>query len=310
MGKADLVFIQVADEIRREGTWQKPSQVRAKWEDGTPAVAKFVSGVKMFFDNKEVPILTQKKVFEKTARLEMYWIWVLKSNKLEDLRKLGVHIWDKWEIKEGKWKGTIGPAYGYQLGKKCRKFPVKNLRWEHLHPEEAEKLKYEVEKNNLEFVVLDQVDFLIQTLLTNPGSRRKITTLWNIEDLDEMALEPCVWKTNWIYEEGKLNLILGVRSNDICVGNPFNVYQYYVLQRMICQVTGMELGYLQLDIDDAHIYDRHFPLLEEQLNQPIYPAPKLWINPEVKNFYMFDMDKDFKLIDYQCGPHIPYELAE
>lgn len=303
MGIADLEFDRVTERIEKFGTWQKPEHVRAKWEDGTPAPAKFVTGEKMFFDNTEVPILTKKRVYEKSARKELYWIWVMKSNKLEDLRKMGVTIWDKWEIKEGKWKGTIGPAYGYQLGKVCRKFPLDKFNWDHANPNQ----KYEYEGK---YIYLDQVDFLIQTLLTNPGSRRNITTLWNIEDLDEMALEPCVWKTNWIYEDGRLNLIVGIRSNDMCVGNPFNVYQYYVLQRMICQVTGLELGTLQFDIDNAHIYDRHFPVLGEQKKQPIYPAPTLWINPEVKNFYMFDIEKDFVLENYQCGSAFEYEVAE
>lgn len=303
MGIADLQFDRVTERIEKFGTWQRPEHVRAKWEDGTPALAKFVTGEKMFFDNTEVPILTKKRVYEKSARKELHWIWIMKSNKLEDLRKLGVTIWDKWEIKEGKWKGTIGPAYGYQLGKVCRKFPLDKFNWDHANPNH----KYEYEGK---YIYLDQVDFLIQTLLTNPGSRRNITTLWNIEDLDEMALEPCVWKTNWIYEDGRLNLIVGIRSNDMCVGNPFNVYQYYVLQRMICQVTGLELGTLQFDIDNAHIYDRHFPVLDEQKKQPIYPAPTLWINPEVKNFYMFDIEKDFVLENYQCGPTFEYEIAE
>lgn len=303
LSKADIIFNLLTERISKYGKWQELEHVRAKWEDGTPAKAKFLTGVKMYFENDEVPILTTKKVFYKSAIKELFWIWVLKSNKLEDLRKLGVHIWDKWEIKEGEWKGTIGPAYGYQLGKVCRKFPLEKFNWDQSDP----KKKYYYDEN---YIYLDQVDYLIQTLLTNPGSRRNITSLWNIEDLDEMALQPCVWKTNWIYEEGRLNLIVGVRSNDICVGNPFNVFQYYVLQRMICQVTGLHLGTLQFDIDDAHIYDRHFPVLEKQMKEPIYDAPTLWINPEVKNFYMFDVEKDFELINYNCGPNYKYEVAE
>lgn len=335
MTQFDREWNRVAENILANGTWQDVEHVRAKWEDGTEAPAKFVTGEKMIFDNSEALVPQDKFLPEQAPKFELDWIWRQKSNKLEDLRKLGIKIWDKWEIKEGEWAGTIGPAYGYQLGKKCRRFPISKLQWGHLKPEEAEIIRHQMRMHSFtEFVLLDQVDFLIQTLLTNPGSRRLVTTLINIMDLDWMALEPCVWKTKWAYVAGKLDLIVGVRSNDICVGNPFNVYQYQVLQHMICQVVGLEPGKIQFDIDDAHIYDRHIPealnqiryekdmamIMEDlQKDEPKVEAehnftldlrPQLWLNPAIKNFYEFDMKKDIKLENYVPGPKREFEVAE
>jgi thymidylate synthase len=280
MNSADKQYLDLVRNIIEHGYSDEGENVRPKWADGTPAYTKSLISCKMQFDNSEVPILTTKQIAWKTAIKELLWIWQMKSNRIEDLHKMNVHIWDEWEIKEGKWAGTIGPAYGYQLGKKCRKVNGE---------------------------LLDQVDYLLWSLKNNP-SRRMITTLWNKDDLDEMALTPCVWKTNWLVKGRKLHLIVGIRSNDMALGNPFNVFQYSVLQRMIAQVTGYELGTLTFDIDDAHVYDRHIEPLKQQLKREPYSAPKLWINPEITNFYDFTPD-DFKLIDYKHHPKIEMEVA-
>jgi thymidylate synthase len=280
MNSADKQYLDLVRNIIKHGYSDEGENVRPKWADGTPAYTKSLISCKMQFDNSEVPILTTKQVAWKTAIKELLWIWQMKSNRIEDLHKMNVHIWDEWEIKEGKWAGTIGPAYGYQLGKKCRKVNGE---------------------------LLDQVDYLLWSLKNNP-SRRMITTLWDKDDLDEMVLTPCVWKTNWLVKGRKLHLIVGIRSNDMALGNPFNVFQYSVLQRMIAQVTGYELGTLTFDIDDAHVYDRHIEPLKQQLKREPYPAPKLWINPEITNFYDFTPD-DFKLIDYKHHPKIEMEVA-
>lgn len=303
MAIADIQHNKVVREIIKKGKWQHPAFVKAVWEDGEKAPTKFLVGARMFFDNSEVPILTNKIVHELNARRELFWIWVYKSHRLADLRALGVKFWNKWEIKEGEWKGTIGPAYGYQLGKICRKFLKSKVRREHLNPN----VDY-IEDDT--YIHLDQVDWLIQTLLTNPWSRHKVTSLWGVEDLDEMKLPPCVWNTTWVYDGELLHLKVGIRSNDIALGNPFNVYQYYVLQRMICQVTGHGLGTLEFKIDDAHLYDRHIEVANAQANAQMYEAPELWINPEVKNFYEFDLDKDFELRNYNATASFKYELAE
>jgi thymidylate synthase len=163
-------------------------------------------------------------------------------------------------------------------------------------------------KGNPTYIYLDQVDYLLHQLVHNPSSRRHITSLWNINDLDEMALNPCVWNTHWQVLEGKLHLTVGIRSNDIGLGNPFNVFQYHVLQRMIAQVTEYELGTLTFNIDNIHAYERHLEPLNKQYYMDQYKAPELWINPEIKNFYDFTID-DFKLIEYKHGEVLPMEVA-
>lgn len=276
MSNFDIQYNLLINDIIQNGEWDTDQPVRAKWEDGDSAFTKSVISKKLHFDNMEVPILTTKRVYWKTAIKELLWIWQMKSNKVQDLRDMNCQIWDEWQLSDG----TIGKAYGYQLGQKCR---------------------------NVNGELLDQVDYLIWSLKNNP-SRRMITTLWDKNDLDEMALTPCVWKTNWIVKQKKLHLIVGIRSNDMALGNPFNVFQYYVLQRMIAQVTGYTLGTLTFDIDDCHLYDRHLDALSKQIEREPYPAPTLWINPEVKNFYDFSID-DFKLIGYEHHPSISMEVA-
>jgi thymidylate synthase len=280
MTQADNQYKRIIETIHRTGTWDKDQQVRTKWDsDGTPAYTKSSIGQFMIFDNTEVPILTTKKVAWKTAIKELLWIWQLKSNNVNILNEMGVKIWDQWKLSDG----TIGKSYGHQLGKKCRVHPVTN-------------------------VYIDQVDYLLYELKHNPSSRRHITSLWNIEDLDEMALNPCVWKTQWFVKENKLHLIVEARSNDIGLGNPFNVFQYNALQRMIAQVTGYELGNYIYQIGDAHYYERHEDKLLEQVNRETFETPELWINPEVTDFYDFSIE-DFKLINYKHGEKVTMEVA-
>jgi thymidylate synthase len=313
MGQYDRQWTNIIDKITMTGTWQKPEHVRGRYEsDGAPAPTKFVTGEKMVFVNTSEALIPTTKKFKKKGPLrELFWIWMMKSNVVQDLRDLGSSIWDNWEIKEGEWAGTIGPAYGYQLGKVCRKFPLDKFNWEHAKP--GQNYKYDSELN---VIYLDQVDFLIQTLLTNTGSRRLVTSLWDVDMLDEMALEPCVWKTSWQYVDGNLDLIVGIRSNDMCLGNPFNVYQYQVLHRIMCQICKLHPGKLQFDIDNPHIYDRHIEEAIAQSDYPSSPAPKLWINPKVTNFYRFDMDNDVKIIEsdqykyYTNAPERIFEVAE
>lgn len=291
MSNFDIQYNQLINEIIQHGEWDNDHPVRAKWADGTPAYTKSIISKKLQFDNTEVPILTTKQVYWKSAIKELLWIWQKKSNVVQDLRDMGCNIWNKWEISDG----TIGKAYGYQLGKKCRTIPS------HIIEDD----KYLI---GMDYAKLDQVDYLLWSLKNNPTSRRNITTLWDKDDLDAMSLTPCAWKTNWIVKRNKLHLIVGIRSNDMALGNPFNVFQYYVLQRMIAQVTGYELGTLTFDIDDCHLYDLHIEPVSEQIKREPYPAPTLWINPEVKDFYDFTPD-DFKLIDYKYHPAIKMEVA-
>jgi thymidylate synthase len=303
ISQADAQYNRVIDTILRVGYWDTDQKVRTVWADGTPAHTISWIGQSMIFDNSEVPILTTKKVAWKTAIKELLWIWQMKSNRVQDLRDMGVKIWNEWELPNG----TIGKAYGYQLGKRtnnARAYSVSKVKSELLDS----KYGYEYVHSSVEYLFLDQVDHLIQELINNPSSRRHITTLWNPDELGEMSLTPCVYETQWHVKGGKLHLEVRCRSNDMALGNPFNVFQYNVLQRMIAQITGLELGNYIYHIGDAHIYSRHAEPIKEQISRPSFEAPTLWINPEIKNFYDFTID-DFKLIDYQHGDKVSFEIA-
>lgn len=226
------------------------------------------------------PILASKFVGFKTAIKELLWIWQMQSNDVRKLQDMNVHIWDEWMQEDG----TIGKAYGYQLAK------------------------------------YKQVDNLIKTIKEDPTSRRMITTLWNIEDLPEMALQPCAFQTLWNINKGKLNCMLTIRSNDWFLGNPFNIAQYAALVYMIAQVTNYKPGKLTVCINDAHIYENHIPQIQEQLGlvdmNEIFDAyrtnrlckPKLVLNEDIKDFYDFTID-DIKLDGYIPGPKIKAEVA-
>ena len=264
MSYADEIFIANMKQILEEGEWDTAYDVRPRWEDGTPAhtVKKF--GIVNRYDlSKELPILTIRRTAFKSCLDEMLWIWQKKSNNIHDLKS---HIWDSWADENG----SIGKAYGYQLGKKA------------IYPEGE----------------FDQVDRVLYDLKHNPHSRRILTNIYNFEDLHEMRLYPCAYSMTFNVEGDRLNAILNQRSNDMLTANNWNVLQYSLLVYMFAQVSGLKPGTLIHVISDAHIYDRHIPLVEKVIHNEPKKAPKLWINPEIKNFYDFTVD-DFKLIDYE-----------
>ena len=267
MSLADKTFISNCKDILENGVWDTEYNVRPHWADGTPAhtVKKF--GIVNRYDlSKEFPILTIRKTFFKSAIDEILWIWQKKSNNVHDLKS---HIWDSWADETG----SIGKAYGYQLG-------VKNVY------KEGE---------------FDQVDRVLYDLKNNPTSRRILTNIYNFADLHEMHLYPCAYSMTFNVSGNKLNGILNQRSNDMIVANNWNVVQYSVLLIMFAQVSGLVPGELVHVIADAHIYDRHFESLKEMLLNPQYDAPVLKVNPEVKNFYDFKVE-DFELVDYKATP--------
>jgi thymidylate synthase len=226
---------------------------------------------KMFsFDlQKEFPILTTKFVPFKSAVKELLWIYQMQSNDVKELNKMGVHYWDAWQNENG----TIGRAYGYQVAK------------------------------------YKQIDRLINTLKTNPQDRGMIISLWNIEDLPFMQLRPCAFQTIWDVSDGYLNCTLIQRSGDMPLGVPVNMTQYAVLVHMIAQVTGLKPGKFNHYINNAHIYNNQIEGIKEQLSRSTdYPDPKLWINPDIKNFYDFTIE-DIKLIDYKHHPKIEFPVA-
>ena len=266
MSKADLIFIENCKDILKNGFWDTDLQVRPRWEDGTPAhtVKKF-GIVNRYNLQEEFPILTIRRTAFKSCIDEILWIWQKKSNNIHDL---GSHIWDSWADESG----SIGKAYGYQLGKKS------------------------VYKEG-EF---DQVDRVLFDLKHNPASRRIMTNIYNFEDLHEMNLYPCAYSMTFNVSGDTLNGILNQRSNDMLTANNWNVVQYAVLLKMFAQVSGLKAGELVHVIADAHIYDRHIPIVKEIIEMPCRKAPVLEIDKSIKNFYDFTADS-FKLVGYECN---------
>ena len=267
MSYADKIFIQNCTDIIENGYWDTDQNVRPRWVDGTPAhtVKKF--GIVNRYDlQKEFPILTIRKTFFKSSIDELLWIWQKKSNNIHDLNS---KIWDQWADESG----SIGKAYGYQLG-----------------------VKHKYKEGEM-----DQVDRVLFDLKNNPYSRRILTNIYTFQDLHEMNLYPCAYSMTFNVSDGKLNGILNQRSNDMVVANNWNVVQYSILLFMLAQVSNLQVGELVHVISDAHIYDRHIPTLKEMFKNEQFEAPKLIINPEIKNFYDFTVD-DFKLVDYKATP--------
>ncbi|MBQ4649173.1 MAG: thymidylate synthase [Firmicutes bacterium] len=269
MSKADVLFVNMCREILDNGFSSEGQTVRAKWEDGTPAhTIKTFGVVNRYNLQEEFPALTLRPTAIKSAVDEILWIWQKKSNNIKDLKS---HIWDEWADENG----SIGKAYGYQMG-----------------------VKYKFAQGEM-----DQVDNVLWQLKNTPYSRRIMTNIYNFADLSEMGLEPCAYSMTFNVTGNKLNAILNQRSQDILAANNWNVVQYSVLVHMFAQVSGLVPGELVHMISDAHIYDRHVPVIEEMIKRPQYPAPKFRLNPDVKDFYDFTVD-DIIIEDYQKNPQI------
>ncbi|MBD1372698.1 thymidylate synthase [Hazenella sp. IB182357] len=277
MSKTDQIYNQLVNDILENGIWDKDQNVRTKWADGTPAHTKSIIGRQLHFDGTEVPILTTKYVPPKTPIIEALWFFVGKTSDCSYLDEHNVKIWKEWANADNH----IGKSYGYQAGKKVRQ---------------------------LNGAMVDQIDYLIHQLRHNPASRRHMTTWWNIDDLDQMELEPCWHSTQWLVKAGKLHLIVTSRSADVFLGLPFNIYQYYVVLRAVAQVTNLEVGTMTCNLGDVHIYDRHIDIIQEQMALPGFQAPTLWVNPNVKEMNDFTIE-DFKLVDYKHGPKLKAEVA-
>ena len=273
MSRADEIFIHNCREILTQGVWDTDLPVQPRWEDGASAhtVKKF--GIVNRYDlREEFPVQTIRRMAFQSAVDELLWIWQKKSNNVRDLNS---HIWDAWADESG----SIGKAYGYQLGVK------------HQYAEGE----------------FDQVDRVLYDLTHNPASRRMVTSLYNHQDLREMALYPCAWSVTFNVSGNVLNAVLNQRSQDMLTANGWNVMQYAVLLHMLARVSGLVAGELVHVIADAHIYDRHVPVVEALLKREPYPAPRLWIDPALTDFYAFRPDS-FRLEDYRfhtLGAPIP-----
>nr|MBO4517973.1 thymidylate synthase [Clostridia bacterium] len=264
MSLADKIFIDNCNDILNNGVWDTDRPVRPKWLDGTPAhtVKKFCI-VNRYDLRKEFPILTLRRTAFKSAIDEILWIWQKKSNNIHDLNS---HIWDSWADETG----SIGKAYGYQLG-----------------------VKHKYKEGDF-----DQVDRVLFDLKNNPTSRRIMTNIYTFADLSEMHLYPCAYSMTFNVSGDTLNGILNQRSNDVAVANNWNVVQYAVLLHMFAQVSNLKVGELVHVIADAHLYDRHIPVVKKMLENKQFPAPKFIMNKDIKNFYDFTVD-DFALEDYE-----------
>ena len=264
MSYADKVFIDNVTDIMQNGVWDTDLDVRPRWEDGTPAhtVKKFCI-VNRYDLSKEFPILTIRRTFIKSAAQELLWIWQKKSNKISELES---HIWDQWADENG----TIGKAYGYQLG-----------------------IKHQYKEG-----MFDQVDRVLYDLKYNRASRRIITNIYNHADLHEMALYPCAYSMTFNVSGDRLCAILNQRSNDMLVANNWNVSQYALLVMMMAQVSGLVPGEFVHVIADAHIYDRHIPIVEKIIKNEQKPAPKLILAPDIKDFYQYTKNS-FRLENYE-----------
>lgn len=292
MSNYDNQYAEMVQRILNTGLSDKGMEVRTKWADGSPAHTIGTISEKLVFDGSEVPVLTTKRVAWKTAIHELLWFYVKRTSDVSYLRENNVKIWEEWTREDN----TIGKAYGYQLGKKI---PHKAI---------IKSIGQTIVDHPSIFRSGNQVENLIQQLKTNPASRRHIISLWNTDELYDMALYPCVWHNQWLVKEGKLHLIVGIRSNDVALGQPFNVFQYYVLQRMIAQVTGYELGTLTFNINDCHVYDRHIEPISNQILLTPYAAPILKIDESIKNFDDFTIGS-FELVGYEHHPTISMEVA-
>lgn len=275
MSYADKVFVAMCQDILENGTSTEGELVRPHWEDGTSAYTIKKFGVVNRYDlSKEFPAITLRKTYIKSATDELLWIWQKKSNNIHDLKS---HVWDEWADEDG----SIGKAYGYQLG-----------------------VKHQYKEG-----MMDQVDRVIYDLKHTPFSRRILTNIYVHQDLHEMNLYPCAYSMTFNVTQKKgddrltLNGILNQRSQDVLAANNWNVCQYAVLMHMLAQVCDMRVGELVHVIADAHIYDRHVPIVKELIERPQYDAPKFWLNPDIKDFYQFTKD-DIKITDYVTGEQI------
>ena len=275
MSYADKVFIDMCRDIIDNGTSTEGEKVRPVWEDGTSAYKIKKFGVVNRYDlSKEFPALTLRRTAIKSCVDEMLWIWQKKSNNVNELKS---HIWDSWADETG----SIGKAYGYQMG-----------------------VKHQYKEG-----MMDQTDRVIYDLKNNPYSRRIMTNIYVHQDLHEMNLYPCAYSMTFNVTKEKdsdiltLNGILNQRSQDVLTANNWNVCQYAVLLHMLAQVCGMKAGEFVHVIADAHIYDRHVPMIEELISREPLPAPDFWLNPEIKDFYDFTPD-DVRLDNYETHPQM------
>ncbi|HFI0464408.1 TPA: thymidylate synthase [Streptococcus suis] len=293
MQKVDKIYKDLVNTIIDEGRMET-GNIRAHYADGTPAYTKQILNWSAVFKPEDgVPILHSKRVAMKSFTAEIDWIWRLMSNDVNELVKLGSSVWNEWKKEDG----TILKAYGWQLANKKRLMKVRE-DWINTNA-------------NGDFVEkeLNQVEFILHEIMHNPNSRRIMTDLYSVGEIQEMALEPCVFLTNWQVEGDTLHLIVTQRSSDVALGLPSNFYEYSLLHHRIAQVTGKKVGNLYWNIFNAHIYDRHIPLLKEQVNAKFHiPEKAEFIMPEDLDYFNTSL-KEVKVSNYKHNGVYRYEIA-
>lgn len=297
MSRADQNFIRIVKDILENGTSDNALDVRPHWEDGTPAHTISVFGaIERYNITEEFPIMTLRRTYWKSAWDEILWIWQQKSSNVHDL---GSHVWDAWADENG----SIGKAYGYQIGElaRCKEVNAEGLR--KAFGDDLSGKTIRQDENGI--YLLDQMDHVIYQLVNDPASRRIIANMYNVNEIADMALAPCAYSMtfNVSYKEGHdkpiLSAMLNQRSQDMLTANNWNTVQYSLLVYALAQAYGFEPGEFIHVIGSAHIYDRHIPIIEKLIEQPQYDAPKLIVNPDIHDFYAFDKNNAFAVENYR-----------
>lgn len=289
MTKFDEMYKDVVLDIINNGQMQQ-GNVRAKYADGTPAYTKYVDNVNFTIKPEDgIPILQSKRVAWKTFFKEIDWIWKQMSNDVDTLKYMGVNVWNEWAREDG----SIGKAYGYQLGKRS----IRSIA---------------AIDGSTVYKEMNQVEYILHEIVRNPRSRRIMTNLYDVDELHDMALEPCVFLTSWqVDDNNKLHLTVVQRSADIALGFPSNTVAYSLLHRRVAQVTGREVGNLNWQIFNAHIYDRHIDTLVEQVSADTSHLeeykPEL-ILPESRGFFVTPL-YDSEITNYYHNGNFKYEIA-
>ena len=273
ISKFDIIYKEIVETIAKKGIWSE-GNVRTKYADGAPAHYKSYIGYQFRLDNSddEAHLITSRFAPHKASIRELFWIWILQSNDVDELNKIGCKFWNEWKQEDG----TIGKAYGYQIAKKT-------------------------------FGQNSQLHYIINELKNNPNSRRIMTEIWIPEDLDKMALTPCVHLTQWSVINSKLYLEVRQRSCDVALGLVANVFQYAVLHKLVALECGFEPAEIIWNIHNVHIYDRHYENLIKQVEAETFPAAKLKIN-NFTSIFNFKPD-DIEIINYKYAKKIDYEVA-
>ncbi len=291
MHTIDDQLSELYTKIINEGSTRP--ETRMFWKDGTPAYYTSVFGGTITLDaNDGFPITTKKFTPFKSLSSEILWIAQKMTSDVQVLRDLGSKVWNEWELPDG----TIGSAYGHQLAK--QKYFIDRNYISDKSLNALGKLPNDLKISDGK-IELNQMEYVIQQLIDNPYSRQIMTDIWTISDLQDMSLQPCVYNTQWILVDGSVNLIVRTRSSDSFLGLPFNITQYSLLQHLISQITGYKVGVLQFQLGDVHLYDRHFEPAKQFINNPIFDAPKLWIDDTVVNYFDHSFGKTFKLVNYK-----------